>query len=162
MTWFEPRLIAELLWLGAGVGVLAGLLGIGGGMIMVPLLTILLGQRGVAPDLAVKMAIATSMATILFTSLASLRAHHQRGAVRWDVVRAMAPGIVIGGLVTGAGVFALVKGLWLALAFAALISISATQMLIGRKPKPGRELPGPLGTATAGAAIGFIAGLVGV
>ncbi|MDP3825031.1 MAG: sulfite exporter TauE/SafE family protein, partial [Polaromonas sp.] len=93
---FEPLLILELALLGVGTGFLAGLLGIGGGMLMVPFITIIMAQRGVAPDLAVKMAIATSMATIIFTSISSVRAHHTRGAVRWDIVRRLAPGIVVG------------------------------------------------------------------
>ena len=89
-------LVVELLVLGLFTGFCAGLLGIGGGMIMVPFLTFLLGQRGVAPDMAVKMAIATSMTTILFTSVSSVRAHHKRGAVRWDIVRGIAPGVLAG------------------------------------------------------------------
>ena len=84
----EPLFVAELLLLGTATGFLAGLLGIGGGMVMVPFLTLILSHRGVAGDLAVKMAIATSMATILFTSLSSVRAHHRRGAVRWRCARA--------------------------------------------------------------------------
>ncbi|MDP3137635.1 MAG: sulfite exporter TauE/SafE family protein, partial [Burkholderiaceae bacterium] len=91
---FEPVLIVELLLLGLATGFLAGLLGIGGGMLMVPFITFILSQRGVAPDLSVKMAIATSMATIIFTSISSVRAHHKRGAVRWDLVKGLAPGIV--------------------------------------------------------------------
>jgi uncharacterized membrane protein YfcA len=115
----------------------------------------------VPPELAVKMAIATSMATILFTSLSSVRAHHRRGAVRWDLVRALAPGIVLGGLVAGAGVFALVKGQVLALFFALFVGYSATQMLIDRKARAERKLPGPVGLVGAGGVIGFLSGLVG-
>ncbi|HSW23947.1 MAG TPA: TSUP family transporter, partial [Burkholderiaceae bacterium] len=103
MSWFEPLLAVELLALGGVAGFLAGLLGVGGGMMMVPFITFFLSRRGVEPALAVKMAIATSMATIIFTSISSLRAHHARGAVRWPIVRAMAPGIVVGGLLAGAG-----------------------------------------------------------
>ncbi|MBQ1767282.1 MAG: sulfite exporter TauE/SafE family protein, partial [Aquincola sp.] len=113
-----------LLLVGTGTGFMAGLLGVGGGMMMVPFLTHLLSARGVAPGVAVKMAIATSMATILFTSLSSVRAHHHRGAVRWDIVRRLAPGIVLGGLVAGAGVFAVLKGAALALFFAAFVGFS--------------------------------------
>ena len=83
----QPQLILELATLGICTGFLAGLLGIGGGMIMVPFITFMLSQRGVDADLAVKMAIATSMATIIFTSISSVRAHHKRGAVRWDLVK---------------------------------------------------------------------------
>ena len=92
----DPLLITELALLGLCTGFLAGLLGIGGGMVLVPFLTYFLGQQQVAPGLAVKMAIATSMATIVFTSISSVRAHHQRGAVRWDIARRLAPGIVLG------------------------------------------------------------------
>ncbi|MDP3884760.1 sulfite exporter TauE/SafE family protein [Hydrogenophaga sp.] len=157
----EPLLIAELVALGLCTGFLAGLLGIGGGMIMVPFITVILSGRGVAPDLAIKMAIATSMATIIFTSISSVRAHHQRGAVRWDIVKRLAPGIVLGAALASLGVFALLKGSWLALVFAAFVSFSATQMLMDKKPKPTRTLPGTAGQIGAGTTIGFLSGLVG-
>lgn len=157
----EPLLIVELILLGLCTGFLAGLLGIGGGMIMVPFLTIILSGRGVAPDLAVKMAIATSMATIIFTSISSVRAHHKRGAVRWDLVKGLAPGIVLGGMLASMGVFALLKGAWLALFFAAFVSFSATQMFLDKKPAPTRQVPGNAGLLSAGGVIGFLSGMVG-
>jgi uncharacterized membrane protein YfcA len=157
----DPVLIAELAALGLGTGFLAGLLGIGGGMLMVPFITIIMGHRGVASDLAVKMAIATSMATIIFTSVSSVRAHHKRGAVRWDIVRRLAPGIVMGSLMGSLGVFALLKGTVLAIFFALFVGFSATQMFLDRKPKPTRQMPGTAGQLSAGGAIGFISGLVG-
>lgn len=158
---FEPLLILELALLGVGTGFLAGLLGIGGGMLMVPFITIIMAQRGVAPDLAVKMAIATSMATIIFTSISSVRAHHKRGAVRWDIVKGLAPGIVIGGAIASAGVFALLKGSYLAIFFALFVGFSATQMFLDKKPKPSRQMPGTAGQVAAGSVIGFLSGLVG-
>jgi len=154
-------LIAELLALGAAVGFLAGLLGIGGGMVMVPVLTLLLTQRGVPAALAVKMSIATSMATIVFTSLSSVRAHHRLGAVRWEIARHMAPGIVLGSLAAGAGAFALLKGQALALLFAAFIGYSAIKMLRNVPPRPGRMLPGALAQASVGVGIGFASALLG-
>lgn len=157
----EPLLILELILLGLCTGFLAGLLGIGGGMIMVPFLTIILTGRGVAPDLSVKMAIATSMATIIFTSISSVRAHHKRGAVRWDLVKGLAPGIVLGGAIASMGVFALLKGASLALFFAAFVSFSATQMFLDKKPAPSRQVPGTPGLLSAGSVIGFLSGLVG-
>ena len=157
----DARLVAELAALGACTGLLAGMMGIGGGVMQVPILTMILSRKGVPDAMAVKMAIATSMATIIFTSLSSLRAHHQRGAVRWDLVRGMTPGIVAGGLLAGAGVFALIKGPHLAAFFAVFICFSATQMLLDRKPAATREVPGRLGVLCTGALMGLLAGLVG-
>ncbi|MBC7940512.1 MAG: sulfite exporter TauE/SafE family protein [Chitinophagaceae bacterium] len=157
----SPLLVTQLLALGVVAGFMAGLLGVGGGMMMVPFITAILAHRGVPAALSVKMAIATSMATILFTSVSSLRAHHRLNAVRWDLVRGLVPGIVIGGLLSGAGAFALLKGQGLALCFAVFISYSALQMLRGGKPRPGRQMPGALGQTAAGAGIGFLSGLLG-
>lgn len=157
----EPLLIVELAMLGLGTGFLAGLLGIGGGMLMVPFITLIMSNRGVSPDLSVKMAIATSMATIIFTSISSVRAHHKRGAVRWDIARRLAPGIVIGSIIGSLGVFALLKGSYLAIFFSLFVTFSATQMFLDKKPKPTREMPGTTGQLAAGGFIGFLSGLVG-
>jgi uncharacterized membrane protein YfcA len=153
--------IAGLALLGLVTGFLAGLLGIGGGMMMVPFISTLLGARGVAPELAIKMAIATSMATIVFTSLSSVRAHHKKGAVRWRLVGLLAPGIVLGAMAASFGVFAAIKGTVLTLVFALFVFFSATQMLLGKKPAATRQLPGRAGLLGAGGAIGFLSGLVG-
>jgi uncharacterized membrane protein YfcA len=158
---YEPQLMIELMVLGLATGFMAGLLGIGGGMLLGPFLTIILSARGVGTDLAVKMAIATSMCTIIFTSVSSLLAHHRRGAVRWPLVKGLAPGIVLGGVVGSMGVFALIKGATLALLFAGFIGFAATQMLLNRQPRPGREMPGTAGQVVVGAVIGLISGLVG-
>ncbi len=157
----DPILIIQLLLLGVGTGFMAGLLGIGGGMIMVPFLTYFLSQMGVDPGLAVKMAIATSMATIIFTSISSVRAHHKRGAVRWDIVRRLAPGIVIGSLIGSLGVFSVIKGSYLAIGFGLFVAFSATQMFLDRKPAPTRQMPGTGGQRAAGGFIGLLSGLVG-
>ena len=157
----EPLLIVELALLGLATGFLAGLLGIGGGMIMVPFISAMLGARGVAPGLAVKMAIATSMATIIFTSISSVRAHHKKGAVRWDIAWRLAPGIVLGAMVASLGVFALLKGAALYFVFGGFVTFSAVQMYLDRKPAPTRQLPGTAGMLGAGGVIGFLSGLVG-
>jgi len=157
----DSILILELASLGLATGFLAGLLGIGGGMLIGPFMTIILSSLGVSADLAVKMAIATSMATIMFTSISSVRAHHKRGAVRWDIVKGLAPGIVIGGALASAGVFALLKGTALAIFFALFVGFSATQMFLDKKPKPSRQMPGTGGQIAAGSLIGFLSGLVG-
>lgn len=161
ISMLEPLLILELITLGLVTGFLAGLLGVGGGMLLGPFLTLILSLRGVAADLAVKIAIATAMATIVFTSISSVRAHHQRGAVRWDLVKGFAPGIMLGGALAGAGVFAVLKGTFLAIFFAFFVSFSATQMILDKKPKPGRQMPGMAGQFAAGSVIGFFSGLVG-
>ncbi len=157
----EPQLILELAVLGLCTGYVAGLLGIGGGMLLGPFLTIILSARGVPADLAVKMAIATSMGTIIFTSISSVRAHHKRGAVKWEIVKGLAPGIVLGSMVGSIGIFAVLKGTTLALIFAGFIGFSATQMFLGKKPKAGREMPGLAGQLGAGTVIGLVSGLVG-
>lgn len=154
-------MLVSLAGLGLCGGFLAGLLGIGGGMILVPFLTYMLGLQHVAPELAVKMAIATSMGTIVFTSISSVRAHHQRGAVRWDLVRLLAPGIVIGSMFASLGVFAILKGSFLAVFFGFFVSFSALQMFLDKKPAPTRQMPGTTGQLAAGGGIGMLSGLVG-
>jgi len=157
----EPLVIFELAMLGLFTGFMAGLLGIGGGMIMVPFLTMVLSVRNIPDDLGLKMAIATAMSTIIFTSISSVRAHHLKGAVRWLLVRSLAPGLVLGSMLSSLGVFALIKGPFLGFFFALFVAFSATQMFLDRKPKPTRQLPGPVGLLGAGGFIGFLSGLVG-
>jgi uncharacterized protein len=156
----EPALIVELLLLGSVAGFLAGLLGVGGGMMMVPFMTLLLSLRGVADAHVVRVAVATSLATILFTSVASLRAHHHHGAVRWPVVKLLAPGIVLGSL-TGAQIARVLPAAAMATLFALFVGFSATQMLLDRKPHATRQLPQGAGMFGAGAAIGVLSSLVG-
>ena len=157
----EPLTIVELAGLGLMGGFMAGLLGIGGGMVLVPFISWIIVAHGVEQGLAVKMAIATSMATIFFTSMSSVRAHHRRGMVRWDLVKGIAPGIMIGALIVSIGIFSLLKGAWLSLMFGVLVTVAALQMLLDRKPKPTRQMPGPGGQAAAGGMIGFLSGLLG-
>lgn len=152
--------IAALLALGAATGFAAGLLGIGGGMLLVPFLTMLLTARGLPLEHVVHMALATSLATILFTSVSSLRAHDAQGAVRWDIVKPLAPGILLGSLI-GAQIAGALPTAVLALLFALFVGISATQMLLDRKPAAHRDLPGAVGLFGAGTGIGGFASLVG-
>lgn len=156
----EPQLIAELALMGITAGFLAGLLGIGGGMIMVPFMTLILEAKNFPPEVVVKMAVATSLATICFTSLSSVRAHHQRGAVLWPVARVLAPGILLGALI-GAQIAAALPTRILGLVFSLFIAYSATQMFIDRKPKPTRTLPGTPGMFGMGSVIGLMSSVVG-
>lgn len=157
----ELLLICELALLGVCTGFMAGLLGIGGGILMVPFLTVILSSRGVGPDLAIKMAIATAMACIIFTSISSVWAHHRHGAVRWEIVKRLAPGIVLGSLVGSLGVFALLKGTYLAIFFGLFVGFCATQLFLDKKPAASREMPGAVGQFAVGGVIGLLSGLVG-
>lgn len=130
-------------------------------MILVPFLTYILTAQQVAPELAVKMSIATAMATIAFTSISSVRAHHQRGAVRWELVGRLAPGIVLGSMVASLGIFSVLKGSILAVIFGCFVSFSALQMFIDKKPAASRQMPGTAGQIAVGSGIGMLSGLVG-
>ncbi len=156
----DLTLIALLLALGAMTGFAAGLLGIGGGMLLTPFLTLILSTQNFPEQHVVHVAIATSLATILFTSISSVRAHHQRGAVLWKVVWAVAPGILVGALI-GAQIAGRLPTFWIATIFALFVGFSALQMLRDRKPHAARQLPGAAGMFGAGNGIGLISSLVG-
>ena len=156
----EIMLAAGLLALGTFTGFSAGLLGVGGGMLTVPFITMLLSARHFPQALVVHVAIATSLSIILFTSMSSLRAHHRHGAVLWPVVKRFAPGILVGSWI-GPWIGAQLSSTALALFFGLFISFSATQMLLDRKPKPTRELPQLPGMLGVGLVIGTLSGLVG-
>ncbi len=156
----EPLLIAELALMGACAGFLAGLIGIGGGMIMVPFMSFVLTAKGFPAEYILKMAVATSLATICFTSLSSVRAHHQRGAVLWPVVKLFAPGILLGSLI-GAQIAVALPTKALSILFAIFVIFSATQMFLDRKPKPTRVLPAGLGMFGMGNVVGLLSSLVG-
>lgn len=154
------QLVIELLLLGGVAGFLAGLLGIGGGALLVPFMTLVLSFKDMPAQHILKMAVATSLATICFTSLSSLRAHHQRGAVRWRVVKLLAPGIVLGALL-GAQIARALPSAVLAMLFAGFLAFSALQMFFDRKPKPGRSMPQGAALFGVGGGIGVISTLVG-
>jgi uncharacterized membrane protein YfcA len=160
MSVLDPQLVLALALIGTCTGFLAGLLGIGGGMVMVPFVTMILTRQGYPAEYTVKMAVATSLATIAFTSVSSVRAHNARGAVLWPVVKVLAPGILVGSLL-GAQVAHALPGKLLGIFFAAFVAFSATQMLLNRKPRPSRTMPGPAATFGVGTAIGALSALVG-
>lgn len=152
---------AGYLLLGLASGFVAGLLGVGGGLIMVPVLVWLYDLQGFAPDYNIHLALGTSLAVIVFTSMSSVRAHHAHGAVRWQVVRRIAPGIVLGSL-AGAIAAAWLPDRSLRLFFTAFLFYAATQMLLGLKPQPHRDLPGWPGMTLAGGVIGVVSSWVGI
>jgi uncharacterized protein len=154
-------LILEFLGLGAVVGFAAGLLGIGGGLVLVPCFTFLFTSVGAPAERLVHMAIATSLATIMFTSISSVLAHQRRGAVSWHIVKMLTPGIVIGSWI-GPWIGKQLSSAALALFFAVFVAGFASQMLLDKKPVATRELPGAPGMLAAGGVIGILSGLVGV
>lgn len=148
------------LALGAFVGFMAGLLGIGGGFTMVPVLVEVFSSQGFRSEHLVPMAIGTSAGTIVFTAFSSARAHHARGAVDWKVVKAMAPGIVLGSLL-GPQIASALPPALMAGVFGAFIWWGAWRMLRNRATVADRQLPGTWGMALMGGFIGTIAGMVG-
>ncbi len=149
------------LALGLLVGLFAGMLGIGGGVIIVPLLVFLFTAQQFAVDRVLHLALGTSLASIVFTNLSSLRAHHFRGGVRWDIVRTATPAIVAGTLV--GTVFAdRMSSRYLAVIFTVFVLFSSLQMWVDKKPLATRTLPGKAGLSTAGFAVGALCSLVGV
>lgn len=156
-------LTALLVYLacGAVAGVLAGLLGVGGGIVIVPMLAFIFPRLGVPDGYVQLMALGTSLASITITSIASFRAHHKRGAVRWDIWRGVTPGILIGTF-GGSFVAAVLPTAFLKSFFVCFIFYVAIQMLLDFKPKPSRHLPGTLGTGAVGGVIGLVSSLVGI
>ena len=152
--------IPILVALGCIVGFLAGLLGVGGAMTIIPVLTIVFTREHFPPEHLMHMAVATSMATIAFTSISSMRAHHRRGAVLWHVVRGLAPGILLGSLL-GPQIVAGMSSSALSAAFGVFAGVAAVQMLLDPKPKLTRNLPGSLGLFGVGSGIGIISSMVG-
>jgi uncharacterized protein len=144
--------------IGAAVGFFAGLLGIGGGAIMVPLLVMVFEAQGLPKAQLMHLAVASGMASILFTSVSSMRAHAVRGSVRWDLALALTPGILIGGLL-GSSLTAWISTQVFATLFTVVVFFAATNILIDRKPKPSRQLPGAMGAALAGFVISFVSSL---
>lgn len=149
---------------GAAAGVLAGLFGVGGGLIMVPALAFVLPLRGAPPTVIMQMAIGTSLAVIAVTSLSSTRAHHRRGGVRWDVIRAFAPGLALGAL-AGAFVAHGLKGRTLEVIVGCGAIAIATHMLLGKPralPASAAQSPATGELLAVGAGIGLLSSLVGI
>lgn len=149
------------LLMGLFVGFFAGLLGIGGGLILVTLMVYLFTVQGFPADRLLHLALGTSITSIVFTSISSLRAHHQHGAVRWDILRIAVPGLIVGTLL-GTVVADLLKSKYLAIFFVIFVYYSAVQMFANIKPKPTRQLPGKVGMSIAAVIVGIVSSLVGV
>jgi uncharacterized membrane protein YfcA len=153
--------LAAYLATGIASGVLAGLFGVGGGVVVVPALIFIFGRIGLAPDWIPHLAVGTSLAAIVATGAASACAHHRRGAVRWDLVRSLAPGIVIGAW-AGAAFAGILSDEWLKRLFGCFLLYVGGRMLLRRANTPWRTLPGTTGMLAAGAGIGALSALVGI
>ena len=120
------------LIIGALAGFAAGLFGVGGGTIIVPLLFIVFTQMGYSPDNIMHLALGTSLATIIVTSISSLMAHNKKGAVMWPVFKNLTPGLVIGCFL-GAGIAGQISGLYLQLIVGVFLLWVAYKMFFGGK-----------------------------
>lgn len=145
--------------LGLGSGFVAGLFGVGGGLTIVPILLLLFQAQGFADAQIMHLALGTAMATIVVTSLSSMRAHHRQGGVRWDIFKSMAPGLVAGTFV-GSLFASRVPTDAMGIIFTGIVYWAALQMLLDIKPKPTRQLPGGLGLFGVGGLIGGVSSLV--
>jgi uncharacterized membrane protein YfcA len=156
--------MTELLaYLGTGAvaGLLAGLLGVGGGLVIVPALAALYGLHGFRADTLMHFAIGSSLATIVPTSIASLVSHHRRGAIHWAAVRGLTPGILLGAL-GGAWLASRITSPGLRVLFGGFELLVALQLLAGRQPAAHRGLPGAAGLGLAGGVIGAVSALLGI
>lgn len=149
------------LLLGAVAGTLAGLLGIGGGLLIVPVLAFTFEAQGFDGAIIMHLALGTSLATIVVTSLSSIRTHHQHRAVLWPVVVRLSGGIVIGAFV-GAQLADLLNTAWLQKIFALFALSVAAQMVLELRPVAARRLPGKGVLAGVGSVIGAVSAIVGI
>lgn len=156
----DVSLLLPLAGIGVVAGFLAGLLGVGGGLIIVPAMVWVLEAAGVTHQVQ-HLALGTSLAVMVFTSFASVRAHHARGAVDWSIVKRMAPAMIVGMLV-GSQIAGWIPSHDLKWFFVVYAYVIALQMLADKKPQGGRPLPGPLGLWSSGGVIGVISSFVGI
>lgn len=146
---------------GAVVGVLAGLLGVGGGTVIVPILVAVFPYQGVPAEYVQQLALGTSLASITFTSISSARAHHLKGAVRWKIFRDITPGILLGTFFGGL-IATHLPTMFLKIFFICFLFAISAQMMTNYRPPATRHMPGMLGTAGAGGVIGMISSFVGI
>lgn len=150
------------LVLGAVAGLISGLFGLGGGVVIVPILIFAFSWLGFSPDVLTHCAIGTSLATIVITSLSSVTGHHRKAAVNWSVFFRLTPAICAGALL--GGVFAaMLSGVWLQLAFGIFLCVIAAKMAMSLSATAATiEMPGLVGKSIAGTIIGFVSSLFGI
>lgn len=157
----EISLLAFYALIGATAGLLGGLLGVGGGLVVVPALAWIFREQGYPPALIMHLAVGTSLASIIITAGSAAWAHHRRGAVLWKVVGALSPGLAAGALIGGV-VARLLATATLRRIFGTFVLLAAAQLLTGRRPRPHRQLPRPAALSPVGAFIGVVSALVGI
>ena len=158
---FALDTVIIFLVLGVVVGFFAGLLGIGGGGIMVPVLTAYFLYKNVPVDYVVHMALGTSMASIIVTSASSLYAHHNHQGILWNVVKSMVPGVLIGTFIA-TYVATHISSHALAIFFAMFMTYVSIQMFLNAQPKPTRTIPGKASLTSVGAGIGAVSAVVAI
>lgn len=163
MEWIANNLTTVLSLIGTGVfaGLLAGLLGVGGGIVIVPVLYFLFQALGVSADTAMVVATSTSLATIVPTSVSSIRAHHSKGNVDFSLLKAWALFILIG-VLAGSVIVTRINGSYLTILFGVIATLSALNMLLGKKEALFSSLPGKVGQRIIAGAIGLFSSLVGI
>ncbi|MCE9686429.1 sulfite exporter TauE/SafE family protein [Shewanella sp. AS16] len=149
------------LALGGFVGFMAGLLGVGGGGILVPLLALLFGYQGMASGQVIHLALGTALTCMIVSSAASIRAHASRGAVQWHIVASMAAGILVGAFMT-ARWSSHINPAYIALFFSLFMAIIALQMFMNWKPRPSQSPVSLPGLLLAGLGIGAVSALAAV
>lgn len=147
--------------LGAFAGTIAGLFGVGGGLIFVPVLAVIFKYQGIANDIIMHLAIGTSLTIIIPTSISSVTAHHRQGAVLWPVFLQLSPGILIGAFIA-AYIADQISSDVLKMGVAVFALVVAVKTFLDVKPKPQRELPGRAGMALTGSIIGMVSALIGI
>ena len=152
--------IVTLLVAGAIAGTLAGLLGIGGGIIIVPVVSLILEAQGVSTDIVIKVAVGTSLATIMITAISSVYAHNRKGAVDWDIFKALTPWILLG-TVFGTVIVDIMPGEILYIAFIIFLYAAATRLAIGNVIGK-HQLPGTAGMAAVGTVNGTVSAMMGI
>jgi uncharacterized protein len=157
----DPHIVLAYLAIGALVGFLAGMLGIGGGATMVPILVLLFEAQDFPREHLVHIAVGSAMATILFTSVSSVRAHAKRASVRWDVAAAMTPGILVGGF-AGALIASRISTFALGVFFACFVYCMSANLWFGGQAKAGRDIPGRWALAGVGTVISTLSSLVAI
>ena len=151
----------EFALIGALAGYLAGFLGIGGGFVVVPALTFLFLQDTSTAPWAIHMAIATSLGTMLVTSLSSIIAHQRKGAIRWPLVKSLAMGLMVGA-VLGAVIVDYLPGEQLMRVFGVFAILAGLQLVLGRPPEGEKPLPAQPAVSLVGLVIGAVSSIAGI